>query len=101
ICRRPTLPQNLVTATDHTYLSVFDGDRLDEGRDAVRCDLGIMDNTVGLHAWLLIDLSQRHSSSIHYLRAAAGDGITYSGSFVGVAPWTMVYAYSTPAPYAP
>jgi hypothetical protein len=35
-----------------------------------------------------------------YLCAAA-DGMTYSESCVGGAPWTIVYAYSTPMPYAP
>jgi hypothetical protein len=54
IRRRPTFPQNLVTATDRTDLSVFDSNRFDERRGAVRCDLGIMDNAVWLHAVLLV-----------------------------------------------
>ena len=32
---------------------------------------------------------------------SAADGTTYSGNFVAGAPWTIVYAYSTPMPYAP
>src|SRR5574337_683441 len=37
----------------------------------------------------------------HYLCVAAGCGTTYSGNVVGGAPCTIVYAYSTPMPYAP
>ena len=99
--RRSTLPQDFIRRTDSADFAVFDSERFDKRRNSIRRYLRVVQYTVGFHAWLLIDLSQRHSSSSRYLCAAAADGITYSGNFVGVAPWTMVYAYSTPAPYAP
>jgi len=98
---RSTLPQDFISRTDSADFAVFDSERFDKRRNSIRRYPRVVQYTVGFHAWLLIGPFAKTSSSSRYLCAAAADGTTYSGNFVGVAPWTMVYAYSTPAPYAP
>src|ERR1700733_10821149 len=81
--RWSTLPQDFFSRTNSADFAVFDSERFDKRRNSIRRYPRVVQYTVGFHAWLLVHLSQRHSSSSRYLCAAA-DGTTYSGNFVGV-----------------
>src|SRR5207237_488476 len=104
--RRAALPQHLILGPGSNDLPFIDRDGVDESRDAVGGDFRIVENDIGRHAglrsvWIVAASGEHLVAAGAYLCAFAASGTRYAGSSVAGAPCTIVYAYSTPTPYAP